>query len=132
MDPEDFRHILKGSKRAVKVFLLDQKKIAGVGNIYADEALHRAGIKPTRPVDALRVGERIRLGQCIQEALRAAIGFEGASINWYRKPDGSKGESQDHFRVYGRGGEPCLACGTAITKIVLGQRGTHYCHHCQR
>ena len=130
--PEDFQTILRGSKRAVKTYLLDQKQIAGVGNIYADESLHRAGIRPTRPVSSLGVSERIELGKCLQEALRKAIDFEGASINWYRKPDGSKGESQEHFRVYGRGGEPCLTCGTPITKIVVGQRGTHYCHTCQR
>jgi len=132
LEPEDFARILRGSKRAVKTFLLDQKHIAGVGNIYADESLHCAGIRPTRPVSSLRVAERIRLGECLQEALRKAIDYEGASINWYRKPDGSKGESQEHFLVYGRGGEPCLTCGTPITKIIVGQRGTHYCHSCQR
>ena len=130
--PADYRHILKGSTRAIKVFLLDQKKLAGVGNIYADESLHKAGIKPGRPTDKLRAAEREKLGVCIQESLQTAIDHEGASISWYRKPDGSQGESQKHFLVYGRGGEPCYTCGTAITKIVLGQRGTHYCHQCQK
>ncbi|MDJ0839005.1 MAG: DNA-formamidopyrimidine glycosylase [Acidobacteriota bacterium] len=131
LKPADFIQILKGSSRAVKVFLLDQKKIAGVGNIYADESLHKAGIKPGRPTNKLRVAEREKLGACIQESLQAAIDHEGASISWYRKPDGGRGESQEHFLVYGRGGEPCYTCGTPITKIVLGQRGTHYCHKCQ-
>lgn len=127
-----FRKILRGSKRAVKAFLLDQAKIAGVGNIYADESLFMAGIRPTRPVDKLKPAEREKLGECVQIALSKGIDHEGASINWYRKPDGTEGESQDNFLVYGRGGEPCYTCGTAITKIVVGQRGTHYCHNCQR
>jgi len=130
--PKDFSKIFTGSARAIKVFLLDQKKLAGVGNIYADEALFAAGIKPNRPTNRLRAAERIRLGEVLQQALQKAIDHEGATISWYRKPDGGQGESQKHFQVYGRGDQPCFACGTAITKIVLGQRGTHYCHKCQK
>lgn len=132
LKPRDFRTLFRGSKRAVKIFLLDQKRLAGVGNIYADEALFRAGIHPAKPVDRLRVAERERLGATVQAVLNEAIDHEGATISWYRKPDGSQGESQRHFRVYGRGGEPCLVCGTSISKIVLGQRGTHFCRKCQR
>ena len=127
----DFKKLFVGSRRAVKTFLLDQKKLAGVGNIYADEALFLAGIRPTRPVDRLRVGERVALGEAVQQVLNQAIEHEGASISWYRKPDGKEGESQKHFRVYGRREEPCYQCGTTLSKIVLGQRGTHFCPSCQ-
>ncbi len=119
------------SARPIKTFLLDQKQVAGVGNIYADEALFRAGILPTRPVSALKPRERTKLAEQVQAVLRQGIQHEGATIGWYRKPDGSEGESQKHFLVYGRGGEPCLTCGTDITRIELGQRGTHFCRKCQ-
>jgi len=132
LGPNEYRKLLAGSDRAVKAFLLDQKKLAGVGNIYADEALFHAGIHPRRPVSRLKVAERVRLGEAIIQILSQAIGHEGATISWYRKPDGSKGESQKHFSVYGRQGEPCFRCGAAITRILLGQRGTHYCHRCQK
>ena len=132
LSPMQIAEILRGSKRAIKPFLLDQKKIAGIGNIYADESLFRAGVDPRRPVDRLTKAERLRLGEIIPEILRAAIRHEGASISWYRKPDGTQGESQLHFSVYGRGGEPCVTCGTTISKIVLGQRGTHFCPKCQK
>ncbi len=130
--PADFKRVLRGSTRAVKTFLLDQKRIAGVGNIYADEALFRAGVGPRRPVDRLTDRERVRLGEAIQESLALAIDFEGASINWYRKPDRSQGESQNHFQVYGRQEQPCLRCGRPVRKITLGQRGTHFCPKCQK
>lgn len=132
LKPAAFVKILQGSNRAIKVFLLDQKRLAGVGNIYADEALFKAGIRPTRPVRELTDKERRRLGKFIVQILADAIDYEGASIQWYRKPDGNQGESQKHFQVYGRGSEPCLVCGTAITRIVLGQRGTHFCSRCQK
>lgn len=132
LKPADFTKILRGSTRAIKVFLLDQKRIAGVGNIYADEALFKARIRPQRPVDELSDTERRRLGKAVIAVLNAAINYEGASIQWYRKPDGNQGESQKHFFTYGRGNEPCLTCGTPITRIVLGQRGTHYCARCQK
>jgi len=131
LKPADFKRLLRGSSRQIKVFLLDQKRLAGVGNIYADEALFQARINPRRPVDQLSDRERLRLGRAIQEALTRAIDYEGASINWYRKPDGTQGESQKHFQVYGRKEEPCLRCGRPIRKIVLGQRGTHFCPKCQ-
>ena len=132
LKPAAFQKILRGSSRAIKVFLLDQKRIAGIGNIYADEALFQARIAPTRPVDQLNDPERRKLGKAIVAILASAIDYEGASIQWYRKPDGNQGESQKHFQVYGRGGEPCLKCGTPITRVVLGQRGTHYCSRCQK
>jgi len=131
LKPEDYVQIFKGSNRSLKVFLLDQKRLAGVGNIYADEALFEAGLLPTRKVDQLKRAERMRLGETVMAVLQRGIDHEGATISWYRKPDGNKGESQKHFFVYGRGGEPCLRCGTEITRIVLGQRSTHYCRRCQ-
>ena len=122
---------LRGRKLAIKSRLLQQEFVAGVGNIYADEALFRAGIHPQRAAGEVKVDEAARLHETVREALRAGIKHEGASINWYRKPDGSKGQSQNHFFVYGRGELPCLRCGTAIHKIRLGQRGTHFCPACQ-
>lgn len=131
LDSGAYQQILRGSSRAIKVFLLDQKRLAGVGNIYADEALFLAGIRPTKTTDKLTNGERGRLGEAIVSVLNSAIDYEGASIQWYRKPDGNQGESQKHFRVYGRSGQPCLQCGTLIRRMVLGQRGTHFCPKCQ-
>lgn len=128
---EVFRAGMKGRKRAIKSLLLAQEFVAGVGNIYADEALFRAGIHPATGVDLLTEEDCVRLHQTIQEALRAGIEHEGASISWYRKPDGGKGSSQDHFFVYGRTDLPCRRCGTAINKIRVAQRGTHFCPQCQ-
>ncbi len=128
---EHFRAGMQRRKRAIKGLLLEQELVAGIGNIYADEALFRAGIHPATGVDRLRDDETERLHRTIGAALLAGIEHEGASINWYRKPDGQKGESQDHFFVYGRTGLPCRSCGTAINKIRVAQRGTHFCPECQ-
>ncbi len=117
--------------RAIKALLLEQSFVAGVGNIYADEALHRAGIHPLRPADELVDDEIIRLHESIRAVLSAGIDYEGASISWYRKPDGTRGESQNHFYVYDREGLPCLTCGQPIQKIRVAQRGTHFCPTCQ-
>lgn len=122
---------LQGRSKVIKALLLDQSFVAGVGNIYADEALHRAGIHPQRPANSLTADEIERLYSTIREVLNKGIEYQGATLNWYRKPDGTKGESQDHFYVYDREGEPCLNCGTPIIKIRVAQRGTHYCPHCQ-
>jgi formamidopyrimidine-DNA glycosylase len=132
LEPEAFKNILRGSRRSVKAFLLDQKQLAGVGNIYADEALFQARIHPEHPVDELTNRKRMKLGRTVQAALHAGIHHEGASINWYRKPDGSEGESQEHFAVYGKKNEPCIRCGTLIRRIVVAQRGTHFCPRCQK
>ncbi|HLV36826.1 MAG TPA: bifunctional DNA-formamidopyrimidine glycosylase/DNA-(apurinic or apyrimidinic site) lyase [Spirillospora sp.] len=129
--PQVLQGRLQGRQRAIKALLLDQTFIAGVGNIYADEALHRARIHPLRRADSLTGSETIRLYTAIRAALQAGIDYEGASINWYRKPDGTPGESQHHFYVYGRAGQPCLNCGHPIEKIRLAQRGTHFCPVCQ-
>ena len=125
------RERLKGRARAIKALLLDQSFVAGVGNIYADEALHGAGIHPERKADSLSDDEVVRLYDTIRAVLNAGIEYQGATINWYRKADGTKGESQDHFYVYDREGEPCLNCGQPIVKIRVAQRGTHFCPQCQ-
>lgn len=118
--------------RQIKALLLDQTFVAGVGNIYADEALHHAGIHPLRASDELTGKEAARLYTAVRDALNKGIELQGASVNWYRKPDGTRGQSQDHFYVYDREGEPCLTCGQdTIRKIRVAQRGTHYCPNCQ-
>ncbi len=122
---------LVGRKRAIKAQLLDQEFVAGVGNIYADEALFLAGIHPATAAGTLSDEAAARLQQTIRAALLAGIKHEGASINWYRKPDGQKGGSQNHFFVYGRTSLPCRQCGAAINKIRVAQRGTHFCPECQ-
>lgn len=122
---------LHGRHKAIKALLLDQSFVAGVGNIYADEALHSAGIHPLRPADELNNEQITRLHSTIRSALNKGIDYQGASINWYRQPNGERGESQDHFLVYGRTGEPCLNCGQPIEKIRVAQRGTHFCPSCQ-
>ncbi len=126
-----FRERLAGRQRVIKALLLDQEFIAGVGNIYADEALHRAGIHPLRGSHTLTSDEITRLYEGVRAALHAGIDYEGASISWYRKPDGTAGESQKHFYVYGRTGEACACCGCPIDKIRVAQRGTHFCPVCQ-
>ncbi len=128
---EEFQAGLRQRKRAIKALLLEQEFVAGIGNIYADEALFRAGIHPARPANQVSEAAAARLHQTIQDALRAGIQHEGASINWYRKPDGQKGSSQEHFFVYGRAELPCKRCGSLINKIRLAQRGTHFCPSCQ-
>jgi formamidopyrimidine-DNA glycosylase len=107
--------------------LLDQKFIAGIGNIYADEALHRARIHPQRQAASLSPDQATRLLKSIQDVLQAGIEANGASIDWVYRG----GEFQNHFQVYQRGGESCYQCGTPIERIVVGQRGTHYCPQCQ-
>ncbi len=130
--PMVLRDRLTGHRKAIKALLLDQSFVAGIGNIYADEALHRAHIHPLRQADSLSDDEIMALHRAIQASLMMGIRAEGASINWYRKPDGTEGEAQKHFMVYDREGQPCETCGEPIVKIRVAQRGTHYCPHCQK
>ncbi len=118
---------LAGKRRALKPLLLDQAFVAGVGNIYADESLHRAGLHPLRRSDSLKPAEVRALWAAIRQALRAGLRHNGASIDWVYRGGGF----QNYFRVYDRAGKPCLTCGTAIRRIVVGQRGTHFCPSCQ-
>jgi formamidopyrimidine-DNA glycosylase len=129
--PEVFFQRLNSRDRALKPLLLDQAFVAGVGNIYADEALFRSGLHPLRRSGTLGRDDAYRLYGAVRDALSAGISHEGASINWYRKPDGTRGNSQDHFFVYGRDGQPCHTCQATIEKIRVGQRGTHFCPRCQ-
>jgi formamidopyrimidine-DNA glycosylase len=120
-----------GRRAPVKAALLDQRAAAGVGNIYADEALWRARIHPLRPAGSLSPEEVAALRKAVREALRTGIARQGATLRDYRRPDGGRGSMQDRFCVYGRAGEPCLRCGTPIEKIRAGGRGTWFCPHCQ-
>lgn len=129
---EVFAERMVGRSGAIKPLLLNQEFVAGIGNIYADEALWLSRIGPLRTADTLTGAEITALHAAIREVLQRGIDHEGASINWYRKPDGSKGNSQDHFNAYGKNDQPCPRCGTTIEKIRVGQRGTHYCPHCQK
>ena len=118
-------------KAAVKSVLLDQRVVAGLGNIYADEALWRARVSPLRPANTLAGSEVRRLHRAIRAALEAGIERQGSTLNDYRTPNGAEGSMQDEFRVYGREGEPCSRCRTPIVKIRVGGRGTWYCSRCQ-
>jgi len=123
---------LRGRKRVIKPLLLDQTFIAGVGNIYADEALFYAGILPTRRSDSLSAAEIEALYAAIRKVLAMGIEREGASISNYVKADGQKGDMQNAVAVFRRTGEFCYTCGRPIERIVLGGRSTHYCPHCQQ
>ena len=107
--------------------MLDQRTVAGLGNIYVDEALWRARIHPLRPAESLDADEVARLHRAIRAALRMGIARQGATLRDYAQPDGSRGGMQHEFKVYGRGGEPCDRCGTPIEKTRAGGRGTWYC-----
>jgi formamidopyrimidine-DNA glycosylase len=121
------------SRRApIKAAILDQRTVAGVGNIYADEALWRARIHPLTPADELEPKEVQALYRGIRRALEAGVARQGSTLRDYRLPDGGSGSMQDEFKVYGRGGEPCERCGTPIDKIRVAGRGTWYCPTCQR
>ncbi len=126
------RDLASGRRAPVKSFILDQRRIAGVGNIYADEALHRAGIHPLRPAGSLRPVQLEALREAIEHALASGIDAKGATIDDFRHVDGARGSFQDRFRVHRRAGLPCPVCGTTITKLVVGGRGTYVCERCQR
>jgi formamidopyrimidine-DNA glycosylase len=121
-----------GRTTPVKAFLLDQRRIAGVGNIYADEALWRAQIHPLRPAGELSGDELGRLHRALRAVLRKGIERQGSTLRDYVTPDGDGGAMQHEFHVYGRFGEPCDRCGRPIERIVVGGRGTWFCPHCQR
>jgi formamidopyrimidine-DNA glycosylase len=122
---------LAGRKAPVKAALLDQRAAAGIGNIYADEALWYARLNPLAPAGALTQEEVAALRDGVRKALRLGIRRQGATLRDYRGADGSRGRMQDEFRVYGREGEPCERCGTPIAKTRVAGRGTWYCPACQ-
>jgi formamidopyrimidine-DNA glycosylase len=124
----EFGARLAAKKGALKPILLDQTFIAGVGNIYADESLHRSGLHPKRLAASLSETERVALHKNVIAVLEEGIRANGASFDWVY-PDGN---FQDNFQVYGRTGEPCRRCGGIIQRILVGQRSTHFCPTCQR
>jgi formamidopyrimidine-DNA glycosylase len=130
--PEDFAGLFRGRKLAIKAALLNQTLLHGVGNIYADESLFRAGIRPKKMAGRLTRAELLRLHAAIVDVLRHAIELGGSSVSDYVDADGVKGFFQLEHRVYLRTSEPCFVCGTPIRRILLAGRGTHYCPVCQR
>jgi formamidopyrimidine-DNA glycosylase len=126
------RALARDRKQPVKAFLLTQERVAGVGNIYADEALFRARIHPLRPVGTLKRPQVDALRDAVVETLEAGIDAKGASIDDYRHLDGTQGSFQDRFLVHTRAGEPCPRCGTTIRKLRAAGRGTYICPRCQR
>jgi formamidopyrimidine-DNA glycosylase len=122
---------LAGRRAPLKAALLDQRTVAGLGNIYADEALWRARLDPRRPAGSLDQDELRALHRGIRRSLEAGIARQGATLRDYRTPDGGRGRMQHEFKVYGRAGEPCFRCRTPIEKTRLGGRGTWFCPHCQ-
>jgi formamidopyrimidine-DNA glycosylase len=129
---EALRALARGRKQPVKAFLLNQERIAGVGNIYADEALWRAMIHPLRPVGTLKRAQIAALRDAVVESLELGIDSKGASIDDYRHVDGERGSFQERFVAYSRAGEPCFRCGTPIEKLRAAGRGTYVCPNCQR
>jgi formamidopyrimidine-DNA glycosylase len=128
----EFATRLRARRRQLKPLLLDQTFLAGLGNIYVDESLHRAGLHPLLSSARVAPAQAERLLDELRATLREAIEREGSSFDvFYRTPEGQPGSYQHQFLVYGRTGQPCRACGTPIERMVVGQRGTHYCPRCQ-
>ena len=126
-----FRERLSRHRLRVKSLLLDQRFVAGVGNIYADEALFEARIHPERTVDSLSAREQKRLFEAVPMVLQRGLHFGGTSLRDYVNSDGEQGTHQEELTVYGRAGQPCPRCGREIVRIVVSQRGTHFCPNCQ-
>ena len=122
---------LRNRRAPIKAALLDQRTLAGMGNIYADEALWRARVHPLRPAGELDPDEIVRLTKAVKDALRAGVARQGATLRDYSTPDGGRGRMQHEFKAYGRTGEPCDRCGTPIEKTRVAGRGTWYCPACQ-
>src|SRR5467141_2253683 len=129
---ERFVALFRGRKTPIKSALLNQKLLRGVGNIYADESLFRAGIRPRRRAAAITREQLGKLHRSLREVLHEAIALGGSSINDYVDADGEEGFFQLQHRVYGREGELCLVCATAIRRVVLAGRSSHYCAKCQK
>ena len=127
-----FVELFRGRKTPIKSALLNQKLLRGVGNIYADESLFRAGIRPRRRAAAITRQQLGKLHGAVREVLREAIALGGSSISDYVDSDGEEGFFQLQHRVYGREGEPCLVCGQVIRRVVLAGRSSHYCANCQK
>ena len=131
LTPAAFGHLLGRSRRAVKAVLLDQGALAGLGNIYADEACFRAGIRPTAVAARIGPERRQRLYQAIGDALRGAVDLRGTTFDDYRDANGEMGQNQHRLLVYGRAGLPCRTCGASLRRTVVAGRTTVYCPRCQ-
>jgi formamidopyrimidine-DNA glycosylase len=131
-DLAQFLALFRGRKTPIKSALLNQKLLRGVGNIYADESLFRAGIRPRRRASSIAREQFARLLAAVKEVLKEAIALGGSSISDYVDADGEAGFFQLQHRVYGREGEPCLICKTPIKRIVIAGRSSHYCPKCQK
>jgi formamidopyrimidine-DNA glycosylase len=132
IDLDRFIPLFRGRKTPIKSALLNQKLLRGVGNIYADESLFRAGIRPLRKVSTIKRDQLAKLLPAIQDVLKEAIALGGSSVSDYVDADGKEGFFQLQHRVYAREGEPCLVCKTPIKRIVIGGRSSHYCPKCQK
>jgi formamidopyrimidine-DNA glycosylase len=132
VDLDQFVSLFRGRKTPIKSALLNQKLLSGVGNIYADESLFRAGIRPRRRAASITREQLAKLHTAVKEVLREAIKLGGSSISDYVDADGEEGFFQLRHRVYGREAEPCLVCKTAIKRIVIAGRSSHYCPGCQK
>jgi formamidopyrimidine-DNA glycosylase len=132
IDLENFIALFRGRKTPMKSALLNQKLLRGVGNIYADESLFRAGIRPRRRAVSVRRDQLSKLHSSLKEVLKEAIALGGSSISDYVDADGEEGFFQLQHRVYGREEEPCLVCKTPIKRVVIGGRSSHYCPRCQK
>jgi formamidopyrimidine-DNA glycosylase len=126
------RSLTDGRTASIKSVLMDQQALAGLGNIYSEEALFVAGIHPRRPAKSLTADELRRLGKAIREVLLEAMGHRGSSFRDYVDAEGRAGQHQWHVKVYRRTGEPCYNCGTPIERIKVSGRSTHFCPRCQR
>ncbi len=129
---KEFTEIVRGRSKMIKALLLDQNVISGLGNIYSDEALFAAGIHPARVSSRISKVRASRLHRAISEVLRAAISARGSSVDDYVDGSGKQGSFQNYLKVYGRGGEPCVKCGTTIERRTIGSRSAHFCPRCQR
>src|SRR6202795_4263222 len=132
VDLDRFLTLFRGRKTPIKSALLNQKLLRGVGNIYADESLFRAGIRPRRRASTITRDQLAKLLSSIKEVLQEAIALGGSSISDYVDADGEAGFFQLQHRVYGREGEPCLVCKNRVKRIVIAGRSSHYCAKCQR
>jgi formamidopyrimidine-DNA glycosylase len=129
---QTLRALTDGRSAAIKAVLMDQRALAGLGNIYSEEALFAGGIHPRRPAESLAGDELRRLGKAIREVLLEAMGHRGSSFRDYVDAEGHEGRHQWHVKVYRRTGEPCYSCGTPIERIKVSGRSTHFCPRCQR
>jgi formamidopyrimidine-DNA glycosylase len=131
IDSQEFSQIMR-TRRNVKSVLLDQRKIAGVGNIYADEACFSAGIHPTRQGKSLSEVEQVKLWFSVKSVLKAGLKYRGSSVSDYTDTSGREGSFQTHHQVYQKTGQSCVVCGATIQRIKLGGRSTHFCPNCQQ